>query len=86
MKLKTAAGICGHCRNGLVMEDDRGDKTTYCNELMRPLIIRRPVMRCTDYEERTRESEHEMRQIAWTLRTNKRGVMGFAPPDKKDDD
>ena len=77
-------GICGSCRNGMVKEDDRGDRQTFCSSLMKPLRIFRPVVRCTDYEERTRESEHDMRQIAWVLRTDKRGKVGFAPPEKKD--
>lgn len=79
-------GICVSCRNGMVMEDDRGDRLTWCNNLMRPLLVQRPVVQCTDYEERTRESEHEMRKIAWELKTDKRGKLGFAPPSVKKDD
>ena len=80
-----ADGLCVKCRNGQVTEDVDGGVSTFCNSMMVPWRIARPVVRCTDFEDRQNESEHEMRTIAWTLRTDARGKVGFAPPDKKKD-
>jgi hypothetical protein len=80
----TIKGLCVRCRNGHVTEDSAGHVEVWCNLLMEPKRMGRAVLRCTDFNERGRDDEHEMRRIAWTLDVNKRGEMGFRPP-KKDD-
>lgn len=77
-------GLCVGCVHGQVTRFDRGE-VTFCNNLMKPFVIQRRVMSCTDFEDRTHETEFEMRKIAWTISTDRRGELGFRPPRKKDD-
>lgn len=69
-----------------MLETETGDTVTFCNNMMVPFRVTRPVVRCTDFEDRTRENKYQMEKIAWTLTTDKKGNrVGFAPPQKKDD-
>lgn len=74
-------GLCITCRHGQVMEHGT-TITTLCHNLHPVMAVRAPVTRCTDYKDRRHESEHHMRQIAWTISTDKKGHLGFRPPKK----
>ena len=82
----SANGICVTCSHGQVMAFEHGEDMTVCNYLMTPYRIRRPVLQCTSYTDRTHDDESEMRKIAWIIRTDKRGQLGFQAPKKKTDD
>lgn len=80
-----ADGICAKCRNGQLFQNDR-ETITLCQTSHPPFRVIRPVTQCTEFEDRAHDSEFEMRRIAWTISTDKKGVLGFRPPVKKSDD
>lgn len=91
MKLKmhtSQRGLCATCREALIIEHDNGDIETRCHawgaaEMIR---IRRPVVRCSDYDAKFAQPRYELEKIAWVIRTDKSGkTIGFAPPSKDDD-
>jgi hypothetical protein len=84
IRAEPSEGLCVGCCHGQVTEYDTGVET-YCNNLMKPFRVHRPVRQCTDFEDRTQESEFEMRKIAWDISVDKKGQLGFHPPKKKDD-
>lgn len=80
----TGQSLCLSCENGRTWTDQRGE-TTICTMMKIPL--RGKVTDCSDYYSSALPSLRDMKETAWTLRTEKGGkAIGFAPPKKKKDD
>lgn len=86
MKLKMQPGmsgsLCVSCRMGQTITYENGDRAIYCHEFAyrAPRIVK-PVVQCTAFQEKNTASMRQMEDIAWTLRTNKRGeAIGFSRP------
>lgn len=82
---KTTMGLCGSCREGTTRQHDNGDVVTMCDAGMNTQRVHRPVVRCTDYDEKGSVSKWDMEKIAWIVTTDKSGkTIGFQPPPKDD--
>lgn len=78
-------GLCATCRAGHTHEYAGRDAVTICSELSPSVTISRPVVRCSDYDNKNAPSKWDMEKIAWTLLTDKnRNVIGFEPPKKEE--
>lgn len=74
--------LCDTCKNGLVMTG-RADSNelVYCHEMGEYVPIE--VTSCSAYKNKTEPSLHDMKMIAWQLRTEKNGrSIGFVSPAK----
>lgn len=82
---KFNTSLCNSCRNAHIMRYENNE-VTLCDELHPAQnIITRPVTTCNRYDDNSRPSLYDMRQIAWTLETNAdKKFTGFAPPKKED--
>lgn len=56
---------------------------TFCQDVYPHVQVPFPVRDCNAYKERNTVTLHEMREIAWTLKTDKGRAIGFAPPTVK---
>jgi hypothetical protein len=82
-------GLCWHCRSAQITEHVDGHIEVFCQERYTTgggsAFIRVPVLRCTDYDEKSHASRHDMEKIAWRLNTDKSGkILGFRPPTEKE--
>lgn len=76
-------GLCASCRNATIVTGLAESETfTVCGKLDRPYdLIRFKVRECTDYDNRSAPSLSAMKDIAWTLATDKEGRrIGFLSP------
>ncbi len=78
----SAHRLCDSCHSGVVRRGAAdSDEHVYCTIIERE--VRRPVVECNRYVDRTTPSLWEMRQIAWVLRTDaKRQKIGFLRADE----
>ena len=82
----TGQSLCKTCTNSMIWTDARGEHTT-CNTSHPNWAPQGKVLDCSDYYSSTLPSLRDMRETAWTLRTEKGGkAIGFTPPKKKKDD
>ena len=85
--------LCLTCRHYSAVAyslNDSEERNCYRN-YENPVRLRGPVSRCTDYDNKTAPSEHEMRKIAWSIEPSTRKVgfdtcVEIKPPKRKDDD
>lgn len=78
--------LCKTCANGQIMEDHTGEIITWCHDHhYAPMLITKPVMRCTSFHERNRPSLAVYKEVAWFITTDKKtGKIGFiTPADRK---
>lgn len=79
--------LCNTCSYGQVMEYASGRIDVICNESSPGIRLPQAVVKCSAYVDKATTSEYDLKQIAWTIRTDKSGkVLGFAPPKKSDSD
>lgn len=78
--------LCADCRNGIATHFDNGGMLVRCSVgAGQPVVIHRPVTRCTDFEDKTLTDRYEMEKIAWRLTTDKKSAkVGFVPPKNRD--
>lgn len=82
----TSASLCGTCREALVIEFADHSEVRCHSRGSDALLIRGPVLRCNDYDNKTRPSKWDMEKIAWVITTDKSGkAIGFTPPRKAED-
>lgn len=61
-----APRLCDRCWSGVVLRGPAdSEELVFCELLERPVTIR--VTQCSRFEDRTEESLHELREIAWTI-------------------
>lgn len=76
----TGRPLCFSCSHAAVRE---GDIT--CHYYSDTVVVRKAIFNCSVYNNKSIPSLHDMREIAWTLGTNKGGKsIGFKPPNRKD--
>ena len=44
------------------------------------------VVECTQYANKTQKSLYDLKEIGWVLNMKGKTILGFKPPNKKDDD
>ena len=72
-----APRLCDRCWSGVVLRGPAdSEELVFCERLERPITMR--VTQCSRFEDRTEESLHELREIAWTIeRSPENGRFGF---------
>lgn len=86
-KIQSAmAGLCVRCRESHVVTFANNEQRTYCRAYhSEQVLIRVPVVKCSEFSDKNTPSQYDMEKIAWTLITDKSGQkIGFAPPAKDD--
>lgn len=74
--------LCADCLHSHIIVHDNSEKFVYCQALSWagvPYVIPRKVTKCSNYDEKKGVSLWDMRQIAWVIRTDKSGHIGFTP-------
>lgn len=83
-------GLCISCRESQCIEYEDGSTQTLCFQYGSPgMLIRKPVVKCNEYDRRGALNRHELEKLAWTIRTDRSGkTVGFKAPQRKagDDD
>lgn len=74
--------ICKLCRYGTVIEDARGNISSYCHEMMYRGTINYEVKNCSTFEDKKFIPQYELEKIAWEINVSKNGIVGFNPPKK----
>ena len=79
--------LCSSCREAMIVDYADGRREVFCHSRgTEPMRVRRPVVRCNDFDDRRTPAKWEMDKIAWVVTTDKSGkAIGFAPPPKDDD-
>ena len=72
-----APRLCDRCWSGVVLRGAAdSEELVFCERLERPVTIR--VIQCSRFEDRTEESLHELREIAWAIEPRAEGErFGF---------
>lgn len=74
-----AATLCGRCRFGQTMEDDKGAPRIYCHEMERPIRFR--VAECSRFQDGRVPRTWEFEKTAYIIRLDpKRRLPGFVRP------
>src|SRR5579864_4680308 len=69
--------LCLSCRWGLVIRGVNFQEIVAC-QLPRPtLLIKFPVVECSNYDDKRVPSKWDMEQIAWQVHSRNRGPVGF---------
>lgn len=74
--------LCKTCRNAMNVEGvQQSQQMTICHAVGDGARINFAVTRCSSYAQKTSQSLHEMKEMAWLLRTDKKqDFVGFIPP------
>lgn len=72
--------LCKSCSYGCVIEGS-GKEVTFCQEINKRIDFQ--VERCSSYYPQDSISLGAMREIAWTVETNRKGKIGFVSPDER---
>lgn len=74
--------LCFRCRNAHVKKGmQASDLTIHCLvSYENPVPIRKPIVECTEFSERTGQTRKEMEKIAWILETKRGRPIGFFNP------
>lgn len=82
----TGESMCRSCEHNTNWVDRAGEHNR-CSMLGKDAQPKGNVYQCSDYYSASLPSLRDMRETAWTLRTEKGGkVIGFAPPKQKKED
>lgn len=75
--------LCRSCAHGMRWEDRAGEHSR-CSMLTKAEQPRGDVRECSEYYNNNLPSMRDLRELAWELKTDKRGgSVGFAPPKKR---
>ncbi len=82
----TAEGLCRSCSRAHYRKDVRGRELLLCRATGDvPHRILTPIVECRDYEKHGEPPLWELRQIAWTLCSDKKGnLIGFKRAQEAD--
>lgn len=88
LKLKIQNGtrsgkrLCDTCAHGQVMKGDAdSEEVVRCN--FGDFVVPLRVIECTNYQDKSVPQLHEMKAIAWILRTERSGQrIGFVSPQR----
>lgn len=71
--------LCQTCRNGMITKGPaESSERVRCECLAADPVMPQPIVSCTSYDDKSRPSLHDMRSIAWILRTDQSGkAIGF---------
>lgn len=83
----TGVNLCRSCSNAMVREDQQGEQI-FCQAVgIAGAMVRSNVRTCSMYNNKALPSMYDLRQIAWTLRTENDGrKIGFTPPKQRGND
>lgn len=77
--------LCMSCRFGFHIQSATGNEKIICNYMSHGYEIRKKIVKCSMWEEKSKPNRYDFEQLAWTLQTDKtRGPIGFQPPDRRD--
>jgi len=79
------SSLCKTCRACHVMRGlAESDETVVCRNYNTPLLILRPIVSCSLYDDKSQPSRYDMEQIAWVLVTQRAGRnIGFVSPEER---
>ncbi|SRR6266702_3088608 len=74
--------LCFRCRNAHITKGQQvSDIRIRClTNYEQPIWIRKPVIECSEFEEKTGHKRSEMEKLAWILETKKGRPIGFFNP------
>ena len=75
--------LCASCRFGARRVTRGGRVHTRCHQF--DGWVRDYIERCSTYQDRATPDLYELEKIAWVLRTDKKGTLGFSPIKDLDD-
>jgi len=82
----TGESLCKSCSHSLIFDEEHVGESAFCTYLHPQIRIRGRVRSCSDYYNKNLPSLGDMKETAWTLRTEKGGRMiGFKPPTTKNE-
>jgi hypothetical protein len=65
---------CDTCVNARIIQGcAESERIVLCTSLIDPIRIPFKVLQCTDYEDRRLPSYHDMKEIAWQIRSKSAG-------------
>lgn len=71
--------LCRKCNRAAIAMDQNLREYVYCHEFQQP--IKRKIVKCSTFEDKTLPTISSFRTIAWTFDTNStKSPMGFHPP------
>lgn len=74
--------LCKTCRDSHITRDRNNQEVTICNS-GRARLITSPIAECNRYDDESLPSLYDLRQIAWTVETDKKTKqVGFLSPDE----
>lgn len=71
--------LCKNCRLGVTMSGENREEYTFCRYTERGVPFR--ITNCSQFDDKSTTSVHEMEKIAWKLCADKKGnTAGFLSP------
>lgn len=77
--------LCSSCREALhTVGASSGRERIVClASYNSPYVMTEPIAKCNTYRDKTKPSLDDMKDIAWSLQTDKGGkILGFKSPDQ----
>ena len=78
---KNGENLCKTCRHGISVEMANGRDVLRCQYMDKR--ISSPVLRCNVYQNQNTPDIYSMKEIAWEIKADPKGKLGFSPPDPK---
>lgn len=78
---KNGENLCKTCRHSVVMELANGATVQRCQYIDKQM--RQAVLRCNQYQNQNTPDIFSMKEIAWEIKADPKGKLGFTPPDPK---
>ena len=76
--------LCRSCRWGTVFTRQNNKTSVHCNEMGK--AVPPDIRTCSEYEDKSQPSRHELEKIAWQVRTDRSGkIIGFERGKPKDE-
>lgn len=93
MRLKVINGtlrderLCDTCRFATIMKFSNGQERVFCEvaAVNEALEITGRVVECNGYRNKSEKTMREFNEIGWVLQTKGKQILGFKPPEKKDE-
>ncbi len=79
--------LCFTCTISHIMHFSEFNYDVYCTEIYNKTVpIHQPVIKCNSYREKNQVHKDDYEKIAWIIRSDKKGKLGFNPPTKEQEE
>jgi len=86
IKISTSSsehGLCSRCDNSMLVTTEKSS-FVYCHWFSPAKLITSAVIKCSCFEEVNAPSRRHFNEIAWIIKTNKKGTpIGFMSPAER---